>query len=347
MQNIILSLIILSISGAFIFYSFSILSIFLLAFILAYLLYPIVNKMALILPINKNIIIFAAILFFISLFLLILSFIIPFLIQETSILISQIPRYQLYIQNEFIPFIDQKLSKLDPIIVAQIKRFVSDKINLLSLSLLNLLGSSINYTITTIKLIFHMFIVPVLAFYIIQDWEKMIITTKSLFPPKFKRKILDILNKVDSLLSKYLRGQLNICIILCLYYIIALSAIKLQFSISMGIISGVLIIIPYIGITLSMLISLTIGYFHYSYFTYLFYILAVYACGHVLESYILIPKIMGDNVGLRPFWILFALIYFGSFFGIVGLIIAIPVSGIIKILLNLVVKQYKNSSFYK
>ena len=121
----------------------------------------------------------------------------------------------------------------------------------------------------------------------------------------------------------------------------------MQFSLLIGIISGFVIIIPFIGLSVAFLISLVSGYLTSTDNMYIIYVLCIYGVGHVLEAYILVPKIIGNKIELHPVWILFSMICSGSVLGFVGIILAIPIAGIAKVFIEAFVKIYKNSEIYK
>ena len=148
------------------------------------------------------------------------------------------------------------------------------------------------------------------------------------------------------MLSAYIRGQLNICLLLSAYYFIGLSLVGIDLALLLAIISGFLVIIPFIGAFISLFLMLVSCYFSYGASVEIVYILVLFVIAHIIESYILTPQIIGDKIGLHPVWIIFSVFAAGSVFGFVGIVFAIPIAGVIKILLFNMIEYYKSTKIY-
>ena len=319
---------------------------FFIAFIFSYLLQPLVLKMTRYLHFNRVVAVFLVIAFFILLLLLVIRFTLPIILDQTYSFVSNIPLYQQYIQTNILPDLETQLGHLDTQISSKIKVLLSESANNLFTVVVNMFGNIWSYTVATLDIVATILLLPIISFYLLKDWPSIITTAKQLMPEHYRNIIVELGNKIDQLLAAYVRGQLNICIILALFYSLSLGMIGVEFAFLTGIISGFLIIIPFVGITISMFIALITGYFTYTDNIYLLYILGIYTLGHIIEVYLLMPKIMGSNIGLNPVWILFALMCGGSILGFVGVILAIPIAGIVKVFLEFAIRIYKQSSIY-
>jgi len=190
-------------------------------------------------------------------------------------------------------------------------------------------------------------VTPVVAFYLLLDWPKMIATIDGLVPPRNRATIWGLARQIDSALAGFLRGQSLVCLFLALWYGIGLSAIGLNFGLLIGLTGGLLSFIPYVGSLLVLVISLLVAVvqgwpnWHLVAFT-----LGIVMIGQFLEGNVLSPKLVGDKVGLHPVWLIFALLAFGSVFGFTGLILAVPISAAAGVLLRFAARRYIESPFY-
>ncbi len=190
-------------------------------------------------------------------------------------------------------------------------------------------------------------VTPVVAFYMLLDWPRMIETIDGLVPPRDRDTIRGIARDIDRALAGFLRGQLLVCLFLAAWYGIGLSLISLNFGLLIGITGGVLSFVPYIGslvvLVLSLLIATVQGWpsWHLAAEA-----LGIVLVGQFLEGNVLSPKLVGDKVGLHPVWIIFTLLGFGSVFGFTGLLVAVPVASAIGVLLRFATTRYRRSPIY-
>jgi predicted PurR-regulated permease PerM len=190
-------------------------------------------------------------------------------------------------------------------------------------------------------------VMPVVAFYMLLDWDKMVATLDRLIPPRNRADVHAIAHDIDRALAGFVRGQSLVCLFLGLWYGIGLSLIHLNFGLLIGLSAGVLSFIPYVGsltaLILSAIVAIVQGWPHW---TLLLLTLAVVLTGQFLEGNILSPKLVGSSVGLHPVWLIFALLAFGSLFGFTGLIMAVPVAAAAGVILRYLVRRYKASELY-
>lgn len=190
-------------------------------------------------------------------------------------------------------------------------------------------------------------ITPVVAFYMLLDWRKLVATIDGLIPPRDRETVRAIAHDIDQALAGFLRGQSLVCLFLAAWYGIGLSVIGLNFGLLIGIVGGFLSFVPYVGsllvLVLSLLIAIVQGWpsWHLPAAA-----LVVVLIGQFLEGNVLSPKLVGDKVGLHPVWLIFALLAFGTVWGFTGLIVAVPVSSAIGVLLRFATTRYRQSPIY-
>jgi predicted PurR-regulated permease PerM len=190
-------------------------------------------------------------------------------------------------------------------------------------------------------------VTPVVAFYLIYDWHRMIRAVDKWIPPQHRATVRELARQVDVAISGFVRGQTGVCLILGSFYAVALTLIGLNFGLLIGLISGLITFIPYVGSMTGLVVALgvAVAQFWPNYGPILM-VLAVFLVGQFLEGYVLAPKLVGESVGLHPVWIIFALLAFGYLFGFVGLLVAVPLAATIGVLSRFALRRYLQSSLY-
>lgn len=191
-----------------------------------------------------------------------------------------------------------------------------------------------------------LFITPIVSFYSLRDWDKMTHTIDSLLPCDYAETIRTQWRECDRMLAGFLRGQLNVMLVLAVYYCVTLTLAGVPFSIVIGLLSALLIIVPYVGTMVSMVLGLGSVWIDAGLGTTLYITLGIFMVGQVLESQVLTPKIVGDSVGLHPLWMLFALLAGAALFGFVGVLLAVPVAAVLGVLVRFAVTRYRASPYF-
>jgi predicted PurR-regulated permease PerM len=190
-------------------------------------------------------------------------------------------------------------------------------------------------------------VMPVVAFYMLLDWDRMIATLDTLIPPRNRADVHAIAHDIDRALAGFVRGQSLVCLFLGLWYGIGLSLIHLNFGLLIGLSAGLLSFIPYVGSLTALIISAIIAIVQgWPEWKLLILTLAIVLTGQFLEGNILSPKLVGSSVGLHPVWVIFALLAFGALFGFTGLIMAVPVAAAAGVILRHLVRRYRASGLY-
>lgn len=191
-------------------------------------------------------------------------------------------------------------------------------------------------------------IVPVVAFYLLYDWDRMVARIDALLPRDHAPVIRDLASQIDRTMAGFVRGQGTVCLILGVYYALALMAVGLNFGLIVGFIAGALTFIPYVGALVGGLLALGLALFQFwGDWLWIALVWAIFQSGQFVEGNILTPRMVGSSVGLHPVWLIFALSAFGALFGFVGLLVAVPVAAMIGVLVRFAIEQYKQSRLYK
>jgi predicted PurR-regulated permease PerM len=187
---------------------------------------------------------------------------------------------------------------------------------------------------------------PIVTYFMMKEWDRITSWAEDLLPQKNKNTILDLLGQIDRKISGFVRGQISVAVILGVAYAIALTIAGLKYGFLIGLLSGALSIIPMVGSTVGLLASVTVAWFQSGDLVFVAIIAGIFFAGQLIEGNILSPKIVGDSVGLHPLWVFFALLAGGSLFGILGMLLAVPVAAVAGVLLAFAIVQYKRSPYY-
>jgi predicted PurR-regulated permease PerM len=190
-------------------------------------------------------------------------------------------------------------------------------------------------------------ITPVVAFYLLVDWEKVVATIDGCIPLHHRGTVYALAHDIDAAIAGFVRGQAVICLILAAYYSIGLTLTGLNFGFLIGMMTGLLSFIPFVGAGTGFLVAavVAIAQFWPNWIS-IAMVGGVFVIGQALEGYVLSPKLVGPKVGLHPVWMMFALIAFGYLFGFVGLLVAIPLAATIGVLLRFAIRKYLESPIY-
>jgi predicted PurR-regulated permease PerM len=191
-----------------------------------------------------------------------------------------------------------------------------------------------------------LFLMPIVAFYMLVDWPKLTRKVTELLPKSRKDQIGDLLGQIDRTLAGFIRGQLTVCVVLGLFYGIGLTLIGLRFGFLIGLTAGFLTIMPYVGSTTGLVLSTAVAWFTTHDWGMVGEALLVFVIGQILEGNFLTPKLVGENVGLHPLWVIFALLAGGAVAGFVGMLVAVPVAAVIGVMVRFFLQEYKKSAYY-
>lgn len=191
-------------------------------------------------------------------------------------------------------------------------------------------------------------VTPVVAFYLLLDWNRMVASVDRWLPRDHRDTIRGLFVEMDAAISGFLRGQALVCVLLGTFYAIGLTLIGLNFGALIGMLSGLLSFIPFVGSLIGLLLSVGVAVVQFwPDWTMPLAALAIFGVGQFIEGNILSPKLVGDSVGLHPVWLMFALIAFGSLFGFLGLLLAVPIAATIGVLTRFALGIYLDSALYR
>ncbi|QWD73981.1 AI-2E family transporter [Polynucleobacter sp. TSB-Sco08W16] len=229
-------------------------------------------------------------------------------------------------------------------VTAKITEHISDNAD-------TLIGSTIDTVLVSGSSVLSGFVNGVLIifvmFYLLIDWEHFFGLIKKLVPPRAQETVHHLAMHTDGLLSQYLRGMLIVISIMAVFYSIGLTVIGIKGAVALGVFTAIMIVIPYIGITLGLSLAVLSALLQFGMSTQLVGVLALFGLGQFLEGFFLTPRLVGERIGLHPVAVVFALLLFGKIFGFFGVLLALPISAVSLVLVQYLWSVYAQSSWYQ
>ncbi|OGT36930.1 MAG: hypothetical protein A3F11_09130 [Gammaproteobacteria bacterium RIFCSPHIGHO2_12_FULL_37_14] len=313
-----------------------ILTPFLLGALLAYLVQPVVKR----LEKWKLPHLFSVTLIFLillSLILFAIIMLIPLINKQIILLAEFIPQVIDWLQNSVMPWLSEfiNIKAIKPTLTSSTLSKTGLVFNVVLSSGYALVGWVVNLVLT-----------PVITFYLLCDWNRFVAGLRHLLPRTIEPTVVKLVRECDEVLGAFFRGQLLVMLGLCLIYGIGLSLIGLRVGLMLGIIGGILSIVPYLG-SIFVLISASISALvQFGYWQAVFWVWGVFLIGQIIESYILTPYLIGGRIGLHPVAVIFAIMAGGTLFGFFGVLLALPLAAVLMVLIRFANKQYYHSKFY-
>ncbi|MFV0358295.1 AI-2E family transporter [Tropicimonas sp.] len=281
-------------------------------------------------------------LFNLLIFALAILLVIPTLLQEAGSLFASIPQFAQKLQglltDRFPSLVDAESTIRKSL--ASLGQFISSRGGELLKGAVLSVGSFVNVIVLLV-------IVPVVAFYLLLDWDRLVSRIDDLLPRDHAPTVRRLAHEIDLSLSGFIRGQGTVCFLLGLYYSIALMLVGLDFGLVVGAIAGLLTFIPYIGSLVGGTLAIGLALFQFwGDWTMVLIVAAIFVSGQMVEGNVLTPKLVGSSVGLHPVWLMFALSVFGSLFGFVGMLVAVPAAAALGVLVRFTIGEYQQSPLY-
>ena len=252
---------------------------------------------------------------------------------------------------QFLPIVKDKLQLIIDAVAGILNNKVDAKVLDVPASGLikwstKMLGGVIDGGAAIADLLSLFLITPLVAFYLLRDWDLIVEKVYDWFPIRHKDTLQEQLNEIDKKLAAFVRGQGTVCLILASYYAITLTMTGLEFGVVIGVFAGLISFVPFVGAIFGGLLSIGLAYLQFEAWTNIVIIAGIFILGQILEGYILTPKFIGEAVGLHPVWVIFSLLAGGALFGFLGVLLALPMAAIVGVLFRFCIDHYKNSSYY-
>ncbi len=193
----------------------------------------------------------------------------------------------------------------------------------------------------------NLLLIPVAMFYLLRDWDTLVVRLDELVPRHWHAKVREIATEVDGVLAEFLRGQLAVMLLMSAFYVVTLWLAGLEFALPIGILAGMLVFVPYLGMILGLSLATLAAAMQFSGFGGVLWVWAAFGAGQLIEGMVVTPWLVGDRIGLHPLAVIFALLAFGQVFGFFGLLLALPLSAILLVALRHGKAWYLASEMYR
>ena len=317
---------------------------FILSIAISYLLNPAVNFSIKKFKCPRVIAVSTIVGIFLMLFIVFCAIIIPLLYNQAIVLVDSMPGYLEYFSSNFYPNIVAFFARLNIEIEHDFFDLIrNNEFFIEGGGVGKVITNVVNSTTFFINILSIIFIMPVLIFYLLKDWHLILDKIDSIIPEKYSNQVKNIFSSIDKSLSGFIRGQMNVCLILAIYYAVLLGFLGLNHGIFIGVLTGILAFVPYVGYGIGIVTALIIAIFQWGLSLYdVGLVLIVYLIGQVIESNFLVPNLIGKKVNLHPLWMIFGIFFFGSIFGILGILFSVPLTAISSVLI-----RHASSNKYK
>lgn len=323
-----------------------ILAPFVAAAILAYVFDPLVNRLcAWKLP--RTMAVLVVMLGAALLGLALLLIMLPLLQQEITQFVQRLPQWLDAARVHLLPTLQQWFGIELEWDSAAIKQLLIDHWQraggLASGILLPWLGDSGS---ALLALFVDLLLIPLAMFYLLRDWDDLLARVDGLLPRQWHERILKIAGESDQVLAEFLRGQITVMLLMSLFYVVVLWLVGLEFALPIGIVAGMLVFVPYLGMVLGLLLATLAALMQFGLGSDLLLVWVVFGAGQLLEGMVITPWLVGERIGLHPLAVIFALLAFGQLFGFFGLLLALPMAAVLLVLLRHLREQYLSSTMY-
>lgn len=274
---------------------------------------------------------------------------IPMLERQITTFIEQFPRYRDWFTGTVLPWISERSGveiDIEAFDLGYLYEMVRSHWQQAGGVATALLGGISKSGLVIISWIVNLALIPVVAFYLLRDWDVLVERIRLLIPRPVEPVVTRLVRESDSVLAGFLRGQLSVMLALGLVYWIGLWMVGIDLALLIGLIAGLVSFIPYLGAITGIAIGLIAALVQYGDWTHVIMVAVVFGVGQILESVAFTPWLVGDRIGMHPVAVIFAVMAGGQLFGFVGVLVALPVAAVVMVLLRYLYQRYTASRLY-
>jgi predicted PurR-regulated permease PerM len=324
-----------------------ILAPFLAAGILAYIFDPLVSRLEA-RGLSRAFGTVIAVLVLILAVVLLMLIVLPLFYKEILQLGEQLPNFAEQLKSKVLPWVSTTLGVELNLDAASFRQFVTDNLSDASGIAKKVFASVGVGGLALVGFLVNLVLIPVVLFYVLRDWPTLIRQVEQLIPRRVHPKVVTVSREIDAVLSEFLRGQVSVMLIMSLFYVIGLWLAGLGFALPVGLITGLLVFVPYLGSGTGLVLGTIAAIMQPNASDSLIWLVwAVFGAGQLIEGFLVTPWLVGDRIGLHPVAVIFALLAFGQIFGFFGLLLALPASAAILVGLRHVNAGYQSSAIYR
>ncbi|MCP2040177.1 putative PurR-regulated permease PerM [Neisseria sp. HSC-16F19] len=323
----------------------TVLTPFVIAGILAYILNPLVEKLRA-RGLSRPLAAMSVMVITLLLLGLLLIIIVPMFVTQFENLAEKLPQFLHWLQNKALPWVNARLNTDIELNSGYLMPWLQEHMGSLREAASKAMPALMRQGSSFLVMATNFMLLPFLLYYFLLDWVRWTHGIKVLVP----RRVLPVYNRItanmDRVLGEFLRGQITVMLVMGLIYGLGLMLVGLDSGFAIGMVAGLLVFIPYLGAFTGLLLATVAAVLQFDSWTGLLLVWSVFAVGQFLESFFITPKIVGDRIGLSPFWVIFALMAFGQLLGFVGMLLALPLAAMTLVLLREGADWYLGSPYY-
>ncbi|MBV8775772.1 MAG: AI-2E family transporter [Alphaproteobacteria bacterium] len=323
----------------------SILLPFIAGIIIAFILAPAVARLERF-GIRRSLASFAVLVLFLVGIALVFVLLVPLIQNQIVTLIGKLPALIAFAQKQFGQAIELLQQRLPADQVDKLRDMVGAKIGEALTWIASLFQGVITSSFAILNIVSLVIVTPIVTFFLLRDWDKIVAQIDANLPRQTLMTVRAQARLVRDTLVGFVHGQALVCLILALYYGTTLSFAGLESGLALGLLIGVLAIIPILGGATGFVLALGLAASQYGTWREVIIVCIIFAVGQGVESNFLTPKLVGDRINLHPVWVLFALFAGGTLFGLVGIVFAVPAAAVIGVLVRFALLRYRRSVVY-
>ena len=277
----------------------------------------------------------------------VLLLLIPLIARQVENVIENLPRYGEWAQNTAWPWLQARLH-LDPRMFDSDRLLAAIKAHLGSIGGVasTVLGKVSRSGLGIVMWMTNLVLIPVVAFYLLRDWDRLVAKIDGMLPRSIQPTIAHLARESDKVLGAFVRGQLLVMLALGVFYGAGLTLVGLSVGPLIGMVAGLLSFVPYLGFIVGFVAAIIAALVQYGDWTHVLLVCGVFVVGQLLEGYVLVPRLVGEKIGLHPVAVIFAVLAGGSLFGFLGVLLALPAASVIMVLLRYLLERYRMSELY-
>lgn len=316
---------------------------FLVAALLAYLGQPLVTRLGR-LRLPRTLAVIAVFALFLGVFVGLLVFLIPAVQDQIVGFTQRLPRYLDWLQREVLPWFEDVTGARLALDIETLRQALIAHWQEMGDWLKVSAGYVMQSGLRLIGWLVNLVLIPVITFYLLLDWERLLARVTALFPAAQQDRVRKLARETDAVLGGFLRGQMLVMLVLAVFYSVGLWAIGLDLALPIGILSGFLSFVPYLGFITGLVAAGIGAYVQFHDVSMIVWVLALYGAGQALEGLVLTPRLVGGATGLHPVAVIFAIMAGGQLFGFTGVLLALPVAAVLKVWLRRAHEYYVPSA---
>lgn len=275
-----------------------------------------------------------------GIFITMVLILLPLFEKEVERMVEKVPFFLDLVKNQFTPWIEDHFNVELQIDIASLKQMLTENWKSAGGVAAQLLPSLKSGGMIVLTFLMNLILVPVVLFYLLRDWNNLVKQVGGLVPPVWQRQIFTLAKETDDVLAEFMRGETAVIILMSIYYVTGLWLVNLEFALPIGLITGILVFVPYLGTITGLALATFAAITQFQDWSSVITVWVVVGSGQLLEGMLITPRLVGERIGLHPVAVIFSLLAFGQLFGFIGILLALPISAVLLVLLRHLHAQY-------